>query len=182
MTGEVGSAPSVRIIHLDPATLEHLADGDLVLASQHCPWQLSPWLAGPDAVDVWRVRARQAVAAPQDLPWITGIVWDEHAAAAVGMAGFHAAPDAEGMVEVGYAVDPALRRRGDARAALDVLLSRAHASPLIRTVRATVAPDNLPSLALLADYDFLEVGEQWDEEDGLEIVYELAADASRSRA
>ena len=36
----------------------------------------------------------------------------------VGRAGFHGPPDAGGMVEVGYAVDPDFRRRGNAIAAL----------------------------------------------------------------
>jgi ribosomal-protein-alanine N-acetyltransferase len=36
---------------------------------------------------------------------------DAERGVAVGRAGFHGPPDADGMVEVGYAVDPAFRRR-----------------------------------------------------------------------
>ena len=46
-------------------------------------------------------------------------------------------------------------------------------SPSVRILRATVSPDNAPSLALIAQYPFVEVGEQWDEEDGLETIYEM---------
>ena len=91
----------------------------------------------------------------------------------VGEAGFHAAPDADGMVEIGYAIDPEQRRRGYARAVLEHLLERARHEPDVRTFRATVSPTNAPSLALIGQYPFVEVGEQWDDEDGLEIIYEI---------
>jgi hypothetical protein len=38
-----------------------------------------------------------------------------------------------------------------------------------------VGPDNLASLALVGQYGFVKVGEQWDDEDGLEIILEVAA-------
>ncbi len=43
----------------------------------------------------------------------------------------------------------------------------------MRTVRVTIGPDNVASYRLASQYGFTEVGEQWDEEDGLEIIYEL---------
>jgi len=84
------------------------------------------------------------------------------------------------MVEVGYAVDPAYRRRGYARAALELLLARAARESDVRTVRATVSPDNHASRALILQYGFAEVGEQWDDEDGLELIYEVDAEQSHS--
>jgi RimJ/RimL family protein N-acetyltransferase len=94
---------------------------------------------------------------------------------AVGTAGYHAPPDASGMVEIGYAVDPVYRRRGYARAALEALLARAASEPHVRTVRVTISPDNLASYRLASQYGFVEVGEQWDDEDGLETIYEVPA-------
>jgi RimJ/RimL family protein N-acetyltransferase len=47
--------------------------------------------------------------------------------------------------------------------------------PRVKVVRATVSPDNIPSRSLIAQYDFVEVGEQIDEEDGLEVILEKAA-------
>jgi L-amino acid N-acyltransferase YncA len=52
------------------------------------------------------------------------------------------------------------------------LLRRAAVEPGVRTVRATIAPDNAASLATTAGFGFAEVGEQWDEQDGLELVFE----------
>nr|WP_281385865.1 GNAT family N-acetyltransferase [Nocardioides luti] len=137
---------------------------------------MSAYLVAAESIGTWRFRAKQAVETPQDLPWITGVLWDETGGQAVGKAGFHAAPDADGMVEIGYAVDPAFRRQGFARAALELLLDRARREPEARVLRATVAPANAASLALVHQYPFLETGEQWDDEDGLEIIYELPVD------
>jgi RimJ/RimL family protein N-acetyltransferase len=80
------------------------------------------------------------------------------------------------MVEIGYAVDPEFRRRGYARAALEALLERAAREPSVRTVRVTISPDNEPSYRLVSQYGFARTGEQWDEEDGLEYIYERLAD------
>jgi hypothetical protein len=46
---------------------------------------------------------------------------------------------------------------------------------MVTTVRVTISPDNDASNALAAQYGFAETGEQWDEDDGLEIIYEVAA-------
>jgi hypothetical protein len=45
----------------------------------------------------------------------------------------------------------------------------------VRTVRVTISPDNVASYRLASQYGFTEVGEQWDDEDGLEIIYEVDA-------
>jgi RimJ/RimL family protein N-acetyltransferase len=42
----------------------------------------------------------------------------------------------------------------------------------VTTVRATISPDNAASLATIADFDFQHVGEQMDDEDGLELIFE----------
>ena len=140
---------------------------------------LSDYFATPEWTSTWRRRCEQAERVPASAAWVTGVLWDEQEQVAVGRAGYHGPPDPAGMVEIGYAVDPAYRRRGYARAALEALLQRAAREPAVKTVRATISPDNLASLALASQYGFAEAGEQWDEEDGLEIIYEVAANWSR---
>lgn len=164
---------TVRVVHLSAPVFRALAAGDLATANRLAPVPASAYLAGPECTGVWQMRADQAETDPSAADWVTGIVWDEPRRLAVGRAGFHAPPDVTGMVEVGYAVDPAHRRRGYARAALEALLARAAREPLVRRVRASVRPDNVASYNLVAQYGFEKTGEQWDEEDGLEIVYEV---------
>ena len=133
---------------------------------------MTPYFAGPDWRGTWERRRRQTEADPASAAWVTGVIWDEDRRLAVGRAGFHGPPDESGMVEIGYAVDPAHRRRGYARAALEALLHRAAHEPTVRTVRVTISPANVASYQLVAQYGFTEVGVQWDDEDGEEIIYE----------
>lgn len=166
-------AAHVRVVQLPAPVLRALADGDLPAANRMSPVPLSDCFAGPAWRGVWRMRSEQVERDPASAAWVTGVIWDELGQVAVGRAGYHGPPDAAGMVEIGYAVDPAYRRRGYARAALEVLLERAASEPQVRTVRVSIRPDNEASHRLAAQYGFREVGEQWDEEDGLEVVYEV---------
>ncbi|HEY8475108.1 MAG TPA: GNAT family N-acetyltransferase [Natronosporangium sp.] len=137
---------------------------------------VSPYLAGPECQGVWQRRCNQAEEDPATAAWVTGIIWDERHRVAVGRAGYHAPPDASGMVEIGYAIDPEYRRRGYARAALEALLARATREPRVRRVRVSIRPDNVASYQLASQYGFRKVGEQWDDEDGLEFGYEISAE------
>jgi RimJ/RimL family protein N-acetyltransferase len=175
VTEPVDLRPHVRIVHLTAPVFGALVDGDLAAANALSPVPLSAFFAGPEWTGVWRRRYRQVQEDPASAAWVTGVVWDERRHLAVGRAGYHGPPDLSGMVEIGYAVDPAHRRRGYARAALEALLQRAATEPDVRTVRVTISPDNVASRALTSQYGFTEVGEQWDDEDGLEIVYEVDA-------
>lgn len=165
----------VRIVHLTAPAFDALAAGDLAEANARSPVPLSAYLAGPECRGAWQMRSRQCAEDPTAAAWVTGVIWDEQAGLAVGRAGYHGPPDEHGMVEIGYAIDPAYRRRGYARAALAVLLDRAASEPDVRTVRVSIRPDNLPSLNLAAQYGFVRVGEQMDDIDGLEIVHEVPA-------
>jgi ribosomal-protein-alanine N-acetyltransferase len=165
--------PEVRILQLPGEAVLALAAGDLDAANQVSPIELTAWLVSPESLSTWAFRAKQVVETPVDIDWFTGLLIDVATDEIVGKAGFHAAPDADGMVEMGYGIDPAYRRRGYARAALTLLLQRAREEPDVHVLRATISPDNTASLGLIAQFPFVEVGEQWDEEDGLETIYEL---------
>jgi RimJ/RimL family protein N-acetyltransferase len=58
---------------------------------------------------------------------------------------------------------------------LTALLRRAADEPGVRTVRASISPGNTASLATIAGFGFQPAGEQWDEEDGLELLFERPA-------
>jgi RimJ/RimL family protein N-acetyltransferase len=177
------SRPNVRLVRLEATTIGLLADGDLPAARSDqrslsldgIRHTLSSGLVAPSARRTWRYRAEQLARSADDLDWITRVIVDDDLGRTVGMAGFHGPPDERGMVEIGYRVDEALRRQGYARAALEALLDAASRDPAVTTVRATISPDNEASRALVAQYAFERVGEQWDDEDGLEIVFERPA-------
>lgn len=114
---------------------------------------------------------------PEAQPWLgRAIVLREPGGASqfVGTAGFHAPPDADGRVEVGYRVEPAFRRQGVAGEVVRSLFDWA-ARQQVRRFRASVAPDNVASLAVVARLGFRETGVQMDDIDGEELVFELDA-------
>ena len=90
----------------------------------------------------------------------------------IGSVGFHGPPDAEGRAEVGYRVEPDYRRQGYAREAVKALFDWAYRTHGVTRFVASIAPDNEPSLTLARQLGFTQVGEQMDEIDGLEYVFE----------
>ena len=171
---------NVDLIELTPPALRALAAGDLETANLHTSVPLSAYFIRPTMIRVWQRRAQQILDSPADLAWITRAVIDTDLGLAVGRAGFHGPADESGMIELGYEIDPELRRRGYARASLEWLLDQARNEPSIHVVRATISPGNLASRALVWQYGFVDVGTQMDDEDGLEIIFEVSPDARRT--
>jgi RimJ/RimL family protein N-acetyltransferase len=165
-----GTGRRIELVRLSVATMEALVAGDLTAASRSAGATLSPYLV--EEGWLWRIRLQQVASDPASLDWIARAAVDAASDEVVGHVGFHGPPDEHGMVEVAYSVDPAYRRRGYATAMLRTALGWVASDPAVRTVRASVAPDNEASMATLRKFDFVHVGEQWDEEDGRELVFE----------
>ena len=66
------------------------------------------------------------------------------------------------------------RRRGYATEAVEGILAWARDERGVRQFVASISPGNVPSLALVRRLGFRETGRQWDDEDGEELVFELA--------
>lgn len=163
--------PLVRLVPLPAEAMRALVAGDVSGASAVTGLALTDFLASDDCTWLWQVRLQQIAEDPSSARWVARAAVTPDGAV-VGHAGFHGPPDASGMVEVGYTVDPRLRRRGHARAMLRALLAWAVAEPGVTRVRACISPDNAASLATIRGLGFAEVGEQWDDEDGPETIFE----------
>ena len=87
----------------------------------------------------------------------------------VGRLGFHGPADNDGMLEIGYEVFPEHRRRGYAREAVLAMFRWAQRDPAVLRFRASVSPENLASRNMVTGLGFIEVGSQWDGEDGEEL-------------
>jgi RimJ/RimL family protein N-acetyltransferase len=72
---------------------------------------------------------------------------------------------------------PPFRRRGFAREAVVALMRWAHRTHGVDTFVASIAPDNVPSLALARSLGFEQIGSHMDEVDGLELILALPATA-----
>ncbi len=91
----------------------------------------------------------------------------------IGSAGFHAPPDPDGRVEIGYRVEPVHRRQGVATEVVRALFDWAAHEHGVQRFRASVAPDNAASLAIVGRLGFRQTGVQIDDIDGEELVFEL---------
>ena len=91
----------------------------------------------------------------------------------VGSVSFHGPPDERGMVEVGLGVHEKFQRRGFAREALLGMWMWASEQPGVKVFRYTVDPNNTASVGLIKGLTFTYVGQQIDEEDGPEDIYEM---------
>jgi [ribosomal protein S5]-alanine N-acetyltransferase len=160
---------------LSPEQLDDLAAGDGSSTAVDLNATISgDWVAATRRIA--SIRARQVRERPSDAPWLLRPILLREGGGrrrAVGTLNFHAGPDESGMVEIGYGLMPDERGQGYAieavRAAFD-WATRVHG---IRHFRASISPDNERSLNLVRKLGFRQTGDQWDEEDGLELVFEL---------
>jgi [ribosomal protein S5]-alanine N-acetyltransferase len=164
---------AITFVQLPVPAMQLLLDGDLAGASAVAGVELSPYFVSERAQRLWQRRITQIAEDPASEPWVARAAISEETGYAVGYAGFHGPPDADGMVEVGYTVVPESRRQGYARAMLASLLDRAAKEPAARVFRLTISPDNEASLATMRGFGFTHVGEQIDDEDGLELIFEV---------
>lgn len=151
------------IIAADPATASRELGADVSEAMSD------------DLADFARHRLAQLEADPSIQPWLARamvVTEPDGRRHAIGTIGFHGPPDDRGRLEVGYRVEPPYRRRGFTREAVCALFDWAAGEHGIRTFVASVSPTNAASLALIAGFGFRQVGEQMDEVDGLEYVFE----------
>ena len=130
---------------------------------------------------LWQLRLDQMRADPASTPWLARATVRIPDDVVVGRAGFHGPPDEWGMVEIGYEVTPEFRQQGYGRATAAALIQEAFRRPNVKTVRASVSPDNVASLAIVHSLGFVQVGEQIDEIDGLELVLELPLERWQTR-
>jgi RimJ/RimL family protein N-acetyltransferase len=115
-------------------------------------------------------RHAQLTADPTEEPWLLHAAVFRGSRQVVGRIGFHAPPDADGVVEVGYSVAPPFRRQGLATEMVSGMLAWATGQGVVACL-ASVSPGNASSLATIARLGFVKVGEQMDEVDGLEWVH-----------
>ena len=121
----------------------------------------------------WRVP--QVKVDPSLNKWFVRFIVLKESREVIGSTSFHGAPDGDGMIEIGLGIEPAFQGRGYAKESLQAMWRWAVNFPEVRTLRYTVSPDNLPSIAVIKYFGFDYKGQQMDEIDGPEDIYEMSA-------
>jgi [ribosomal protein S5]-alanine N-acetyltransferase len=165
----------LELVLMSPEILSRILAGDRSAGER---------MAGVAFPDLWpnehderflRMRLRQMTEDPSERPWLARMMaLRQPDRPMIGHIGFHGKPDARGVVEIGYTVFEPHRRRGYAFEAVLALFDWACREHGITRFRASVGPQNQPSLNLVRKLGMAQVGTQWDEEDGLELVFEVS--------
>ncbi len=173
------NVPTVRTAHLElvslsPAFIEALLAGRRAGAETEAGLKLADgW---PDEHDsrFLRLRLEQIRQNPESQQWLVrAMVLRGPERLMIGHVGFHGPPETVGRAEMGYTVMPEFRRRGYAIEAATALMEWASQEHGTKRFFVSISPENGPSLAMAAKMGFTKIGEQTDEEDGLEFVFEL---------
>lgn len=167
-------AARLDLVSMSPDFIEALLDGRRAEAEALGHLKLpKSW---PDEHDArfLRLRLGQMREDPSVQPWfIRAMVLRESERPLIGHIGFHGRPGENGSAEMGYTVLPEHRRRGYAAEAAQALMAWAAREHGAGRFIVSISPDNAPSLGMAAKLGFRQIGEQMDEEDGLELVFEL---------
>lgn len=150
--------------------LERYLAGEVAAVESALGIRLPPWLTA----DEWlmRVRLQQIREDPSAEPWLLRpIALPAPDSVAIGLFNFHGPPDDLGYAEVGYGLQPEFRGLGYAVEAVRAMLDWAATAYDVRRFRAAIAPDNARSQNLVTKLGMTRSGAQWDELDGLELLY-----------
>jgi RimJ/RimL family protein N-acetyltransferase len=127
-----------------------------------------------------RYRINQVRKKPESAKYLLRVGVLRESEEIIGSVGFHNLPDKNGMIEIGFGVDPTFQNKGYGKQLLHGMWGWVVSEPAVKTLRYTVAPENLVSQHIINKLGFNLVGEQMDEEDGVEQIYELSAEKYQS--
>ena len=119
----------------------------------------------------WRVP--QVKADPASNKWFVRWIVLKENREIIGSTSFHGAPDEQGMMEIGLGIESQYQNQGYAKESLLGMWRWVLTFPEVKTLRYTVSPENLPSIAVIKYFGFDFKGQQIDEEDGPEDIYEM---------
>lgn len=99
----------------------------------------------------------------------------------IGSTSFHGAPDSTGMIEIGLGIEDAFQGQGFAKEALTGMWLWVCDFPEVKTLRYTVSPSNTASIKVIEYFGFAFMGQQIDEIDGPENIYEESAASFKAK-
>jgi ribosomal-protein-alanine N-acetyltransferase len=124
------------------------------------------WLGFPDARAAMQPAYEYLKAHPSVLGWWTYLFIHKADRTLIGLGGFKGLVNEEGVVEIGYEIAPAYRRKGLATEASHGMIKYAFSDPEIREVQAHTLPEQNASTGVLGKVGMKHLGTVQDPEDG----------------
>ena len=84
------------------------------------------------------------------------------------------------MIEIGLEIVGEHQGQGLAQELVAAMWDWVVHDARVKTLRYTVSPENAPSQAIIKKFGFAHCGQQMDDEDGPEDIYEMSADDFRA--
>jgi RimJ/RimL family protein N-acetyltransferase len=122
----------------------------------------------------WRVP--QVKADPSTNKWFVRFIVLRESHEIIGSTSFHGIPDEAGMMEIGIGIEEQFWGQGYATEALLGMWRWVVTHPEVKTLRYTVSPTNTPSVKIIEKFSFHHQGQQMDEIDGPEDIYEMSVE------
>lgn len=163
----------LHLVHLTPGFIEASLAGrraeaeTLIVSSLPADWPTD------HARRVMQYRARQMAEDADVAPWLLRAMVRQSDRQVIGYINFHGPPNERGQAELGYTVFEEHQRLGYASEAATAMMAWARNEYSVRRFIVSISPTNSPSLAMAAKLGFRRIGEQIDDEDGEEYVFEL---------
>ena len=120
----------------------------------------------------WRVP--QVKVNPECNKWFVRWLVLRESGEIIGSTSFHGLPNSAGMIEIGIGIEEKFRNQGYARESLLGMWLWGAKEPQVKILRYTVSPTNIPSIRVIDSFGFAYKGQQIDEEDGPENIYEIS--------
>ena len=157
---------SLQLLPCDLAHFEAILSDERDLASMLQVSIADDWLGFPDASIFMRPGYDYLKSHPSAFGWWTYLFIHAADRTLIGLGGFKGAADAQGNVEIGYALAPAYRGRGLATEAARGMIDYAFSHPHVSRVIAHTMPEKNASTKVLTRVGMKFIGAVNDPEDG----------------
>jgi len=157
---------------LTASRMERLLAADAASVASEIGAPIPDWWN--NASRLMRFRLKQIGEEPASEPWLLRPIVLRDGAdgpVVIGYLNFHGPPDDRGFAEVGYEVHLDYRGQGYAIEAVRAMFDWAAREHDVHRFRASISPGNERSENLVRKLGMAHVGAQWDEDDGLELIY-----------
>ena len=153
----------LKLIACDQNHFEALLEDENKITSLLDAESVEGWLTFPESVPFAYKMLQEN---PENRRWGMHIFIHRKDKKIVGSGGFKGAANADGMVEIGYAIAPSYQNLGLATEAAEAMIDYAFSRSFIKMVDAHTLAEINASTKVLEKCGMRKIGEKFDEEDG----------------